>query len=248
MKISFLNGDAVRLPDAIGMVPPSVMSEDIENGKVNAETIDRNHTMFALRELNEEFPSEKCFKSRGSALTDGRPQVFRRYKTFMPAKRISPLKMTPENYTYPFLQGKSKEIAKEQLSRLQELSIEKDNSIEITQSIPGPSSTSDQIELNKRKRKLFKPKQKSPKGKAGGVKSKGKTNIKRKADGRQTSSKGKGKAGKPTTSVPDPPGPSPMENEEKVSNNDEMDNVLHISNYNYFILSCLSSNEFIRYS
>ncbi|CAC5420791.1 unnamed protein product [Mytilus coruscus] len=200
MKISFLNGDAVRLPDAIGMVPPSVMSEDIENGKVNVETIDGNHTMFALRELNEEFPSEKCFKSRGSALTDGRPQVFRRYKTFMPAKRISSLKMTPENYTYPFLQGKSKEIAKEQLSRLQELSIEKDNSIEITQ----------------RKRKLFKPKQKFAKGKAGGVKSKGKTNIKRKADGRQTSSKGKGKAGKPTTRVPDPPGPSPMENEEKI--------------------------------
>ncbi|CAC5384751.1 unnamed protein product [Mytilus coruscus] len=163
MKISFLNGDAVRLPDAIGMVPQSVMSEDIENGKVNVETINGNHTMLALRELNEEFPSEKCF-------------------------------------------------------------------------------------LSQEKRKLFKPKQKSAKGKAGGVKSKGKTNIKRKADGRQTSSKGKGKAGKPTTSVPDPPGPSPMENEENVSNNDEMDNVLHISNYNYFILSCLSRNEFISYS
>lgn len=70
---------------------------------------------------------------RGSALTDGRPQVFRRYKTFMPESRISPMKMTPEKYTYPFLQGKSKEIAKEQLTRLQDISVEKGNSTEITQ-------------------------------------------------------------------------------------------------------------------
>ncbi|CAC5358826.1 unnamed protein product [Mytilus coruscus] len=64
MKISFLNGDVVSLPNAIGMVPSSVTSEDIESGKVKVEIIDGNHTLFALRELHEEFPSEKCFESR----------------------------------------------------------------------------------------------------------------------------------------------------------------------------------------
>ncbi|CAC5369023.1 unnamed protein product [Mytilus coruscus] len=142
---------------------------------------------------------------RGSALTDGRPQVFRRYKTFMPEKRISPLKMTPDKYTYPFLQGKSKEIAKEQLSRLHDISVEKGNSIEITQSIPGPSTcTSDKIELNKRKRELFT---KSAKGKAA------RTTMNTKASGpkRKTASKGKVPL---KTQVPDTPTPSQMEEKE----------------------------------
>ncbi|XP_071139870.1 uncharacterized protein [Mytilus edulis] len=109
---------------------------------------------------------------RGSALTDGRPQVFCRYKTFMPESIISPMKMTPEKYTYSFLQGKSKEIAQEQLTRLQDISVEKGNSTEITQSIPGPSSCTtsnvNQIELNKRKRELFNTttKGKAPKRKS----------------------------------------------------------------------------------
>ncbi|CAG2239874.1 unnamed protein product [Mytilus edulis] len=64
MKISFLNGDVVSLPDAIGMVPSLVTSEDIKSGKEKVEIIDGNHTLFALRELHEEFPSEKCFESR----------------------------------------------------------------------------------------------------------------------------------------------------------------------------------------
>ncbi|CAC5365238.1 unnamed protein product [Mytilus coruscus] len=55
MKISFLNGDVVSLPNAIGMVPSSVTSEDIESGKVKVEIIDGNHTLFALGNYMKNF-------------------------------------------------------------------------------------------------------------------------------------------------------------------------------------------------
>ena len=64
MSMSFLNGDTVKLPVALGQVDSQCTLEMIKEGQSTIQIIDGNHTLQAIRELASKFPEADCFKSR----------------------------------------------------------------------------------------------------------------------------------------------------------------------------------------
>ena len=58
------SGHEVHIPPACGYVHEDVSVEAIQEGRVEVELIDGNHTHMAMLQLRDKYPSESAFQER----------------------------------------------------------------------------------------------------------------------------------------------------------------------------------------